>query len=72
MEFSPENQKQEEAFEFASQLCNLLNEGVEKGFLDRTKTHNYAMNGSNLINLHFIKPKDADPIYVKTNEISKL
>lgn len=68
MEFSPENQKQEEAFELASQLCELLNTGVEKGLLDRVKVHNFALNGSKLINISV----SSKGVYANTNEISKL
>ncbi len=67
MDFIPENQKQEEAFELASQLCNVLNEGVQKKLLEQVGVHNFATN-SKLINATV----GSKGVYVDTNGISKL
>jgi len=69
MDFEPQNQKQTEALEFASQLATLLNEGIANGHLDRTYTLNYVTR-ERLIN-HGLKIPNPG-IYADTNQISKL
>ena len=42
MAFVPQNQKQQEAFDFATQLSNLLNQGIENGLLTPTLAKSFA------------------------------
>jgi len=69
MEFTPQNPRQQEAFEFATNLSNLLNDGIKKGYLDRTYGINYAVREP-LINYSYSNYESG--IYADTNEISKL
>ena len=69
MEFEPQNQKQTEALEFASQLATLLNEGLTNGHIDPVSTQNYATN-QKLINYSISNLNSG--IYPDTNQISKL
>lgn len=68
MEFTPQNPRQQEAYEFATNLSNLLNEGIEKGFLDRVYAQNYAVRES-LINLSTGSP---NKVYAVEFEILKI
>lgn len=69
MDFEPQNQKQTEALEFASQLAALLNEGIANGNLNREYTLRYATNET-LIN--YSLNTAGQGIHPDTYQISKL
>lgn len=68
MAFVPKNQKQQEAFDFATQLSDLLNQGIQKGFIDRTYSINYAVSET-LINYNY---GNAGNIFPAIPKIEKL